>query len=452
MLNTQRVVKSLLSLAVMASVCFASISSTQAQFTNFNFGNQVGGIRVNANGVVGPAPLLDSTLKQQAVRDLESASLNSDSSVRKLSLKTLNQIVRDARQNNQPIPAEARYLAGMMRIEKVVVDHVHNDIILLGPAEQLHVTESGHVVGKDSGNPALRLEDLMVALQTSEAATTGQGVSVSIEPSNEGRLAFEQVVATAQQSGAAAGALVNTLEREMGNQNVILTGVAKDTRFANVLALADYKMKRISMGLDKAPLKSLPSFLEMLTRSTNLNALTPRFWMEMNYQPVTHSEDKSVWQINGVGVKTLTENDVINADGSSQATGKENPLASKWAKSMTKQYEKLMAVEPIFGELRNLFDMAVVAALLDKEGMLAKVDLELDALTVSDKSLHQWSTPSQVPTTASVVAARRGNIVAASGGVQLDPWTVVSNTKIDQELGAISEAVIAANDSKLFWD
>lgn len=451
MLNTSRVVFSLLSLMVMMAFS-AAPTMVQAQFTNFNFGNTVGGVSVNPAGVLVVAPHLDPNLRNRMVQDLASAALNGTSEYRKVSLRVLNQIVKDSISNGAPIPPEARYLAGLMRIERIVMDPTHNDLVLMGPAEELTVRENGSVVGKKSGRPALQLQDLMVALQSSEAATTGEGVSVSIEPSNEGRLAFEQAVAAAQRGNLNAQSVVRQIEQSMGNQKVILTGVDQDTRFANVLALADYKMKRISMGLDPAPMKSLPSFLSMLTRSTNLSPLTPRFWMEMSYDAISHSEDKSVWQLNGVGVKTLTETDLVSADGSSKGSGRSNPMAAKWAKSMTQQYEKLMTVEPVFGELRNLFDMSVVAALIDKEEMLTKVGLELDGLTNKHEGLHQWQTPQEVPTTASVVAARRGNLVAASGGVQLDPWSIVSEVKVDEKLAVVLQDVVSTNGNQLFWD
>lgn len=451
MLNTRRVVLSLLSLVAVLAIT-TNPSSVQAQFTNFNFGNQVGGIRVDTAGVLGMAPVLDTNLKQKMDQDLSASQLKGTDKYRKLSLRVLNQIVKDSFEQGSPIPAEARYLGGLMRVQRIVIDHAHNDIVLMGPAEELVVAANGSVVGKESGRPALQLQDLMVALQASDAATTGQGISVSIEPTNQGRLAFEQVTAAAQRSGVAAAALVNNLERAMGNQKVILTGISQDTRYANVLALADYKMKRISMGLDQSPVQGLPSFLSMLTRSTNLSPLTPRFWMEMNYQPITHSDDKNVWQLNGTGVKTLTETDFVNADGSTTATGRRNPLAAKWAGLMTQHYEALMSAEPVFGELRNIFDLSVVAALMDKEEMLAKVGLELDALLQSHQALHQWNTPSEVSTTASVVAARRGNLVAASGGVQLDPWTVVNDVKVDTDLAVALNEVAHSDGKQLFWD
>jgi hypothetical protein len=41
------------------------------------------------------------------------------------------------------------------------------------------------------------------------------------------------------------------------------TGVPTDSRFAQVLVAADYRMKRIGMNFEKAPVRGLPSYLEM---------------------------------------------------------------------------------------------------------------------------------------------------------------------------------------------
>ena len=162
MLNTYRVVISLLSLMVMLAV---SPTSVQAQFTNFQFGNRVGGVKVNPNGVLDQATREDVHMSEMT-GTLNGAKLSDSADYRKLSLRVLNQIVKDSVQNNSPIPVEARHLAGLMRIERVVIDREHNDLILMGPAEALVVNQAGDVVGAKSGMPALQLEDLMTALQT----------------------------------------------------------------------------------------------------------------------------------------------------------------------------------------------------------------------------------------------------------------------------------------------
>jgi hypothetical protein len=441
----------------LAMVVAAGATSAHAQFGT-GFGSAVGGVRVDASGVLRLTPeQLDGAVQRQlaAVVGENNRLFADNDGLRKLSLRRLNAAVAQAAREGQTLPAEARFLAGLVRIEYVFVDQANQDLILAGPADELVADAQGNVVGKNTGLPALHLEDLMTALRTVEQATSGAGISVSIEPSDESRVAFRQLTTAAERANQVNAALVNRLEEAMGPQNVILTGVPTDSRFANVLALADYRMKRISMGLDASPVQELPSFISLLARSTALKSHTPRFWMEMNYNPLRRSEDGKVWQLSGTGVKTLTENDFINQKGESQATGKRDPIATKWAESMTEHYGDLINKDQIFAELRNVFDMSVIAALIAKEDMIGESGVQIDTLvgTGEPVSMPKWNAPTQVPTAASLVNHRRGTIVTASGGVQLDPWTVVSNVEVGGDLSDLAAKMAApAEDSRLAWN
>jgi hypothetical protein len=404
--------------AMVLAVAWAA-PAAQAQF-GFNFGNNIGGVRVDARGVLSLAPeQLDQAVQRQLAAEVQANNrlFTDNAGLRKLSLRQLNQVVAEAARQDQPVP-------------------------------------TGNVVGQNTGLPALHLEDLLTALRTVESATTGAGISVSIEPSEQSRLAFRQVTAAAERSNQVNAALAAKLEETMGPQDVILTGVPKDSRFANVLALADYRMKRISMGLDASPLQQLPSFVSMLARSTTLKSLTPRFWMEMNYNPVRRSEDGKVWQVSGTGVKTLTENDFVNNRGQAAASGKQDPIASKWADAMTQHYGDLVNEDQIFAELRNIFDMSVIAALIEKEGLIAASGVQMETLvgTGEPVQMPKWNVPTQVPTAASLVKYRRGTIVTASGGVQLDPWSVVSQVEVAAELASLAGDFANHDGAKLVWN
>lgn len=434
----------------------SSVPNAQAQFGG-GFGSAVGGVRVDASGVLGmPVEQLDPAVQAQLATVVgENNRLFTDhNGLRKLSLRQLNEVVAKAVQEKATVPAEARFLGGLVRIEYVYVDQDRNDLILAGKGDALIADANGNVVGQNTGLPALHLEDLMTALQTVDQATMGNGISVSIEPNEESRLAFRELTAAAIKNRQVNANLVDQLEQAMGPQNVILTGVPTDSRFANVLALADYRMKRISMGLDESPLKELPSFVSMLSRSTSMRSLTPRFWMEMNYNPVRRSEDGKVFQLSGDGVKTLTENDFVDKQGNSTPSGKSDPIAAKWATRMTEHYGDLINNDQIFAELRNIFDFSVVAALIEKEGLIAASGVQINTLAVSGGAVEmpKWNVPTQVPTTASLIRNSRGTVVTASGGVKLDPWAVVGNVEVSADLAKLSSEFSSNDGSKLVWN
>ena len=68
---------------------------------------------------------------------------------------------------------------------------------------------------------------------------------------------------------------------------------------------------------------------------------------------------------------------------------REKPAAAaeKWASLMTEKYDELSTQETIFGELRNLMDLCVIAALLEKEGLWDRAGLKAPILPQSPKPL-----------------------------------------------------------------
>jgi hypothetical protein len=323
-----------------------------------------------------------------------------------------------------------------------------NDIVLAGPGEGWKVNEAGDVVGVTTGLPVMRLDDLMVAFRTVDAARQG-GILCSIDPTTEGLKQFEAVVN--QAGGRMQAGVIEALERAMGAQNIRVEGVPGNSRFARVLVASDYRMKRYAMDLDKAPVNGLPSFLSLLkANKSSIDNMMPRWWLACNYDALGKSADGLAWELRGPGVKVLTESDVLEGNKVKQ-TGKSSPVAQKWADAITKQYAALSAKDAVFGELRNLMDLCVIAALVEKEGLLKKMNLELPSLASSDKGvpLEEFNTPKKVSTQCSVTKSGRDFIITASGGVEISSWQVIENVKEDAAVAKVRTE--ATTQSQSWW-
>ena len=59
-----------------------------------------------------------------------------------------------------------KHLAGLTRIEYVFYYPETQDIVIAGPAEAWIATSGNRVIGVESGQPVLELQDLIVALRT----------------------------------------------------------------------------------------------------------------------------------------------------------------------------------------------------------------------------------------------------------------------------------------------
>jgi len=455
-----------------AFVCLAlQATYLQAQFGGGGggpfgggFGSAVGGVAIDPAGVLSEAKVgLDRDLARQVEQAFKNfqknSNLNQASDFRVISLRGLEAALAETRDKKIPLSQELAYMAGLQRIEFVIVSPDQNDIWIAGPAEAWKLNDQGVVVGVNSGTPVIQLEDFLAAMRSSENSRTGQGISVSIDPTQEGVKRLQQLFATMRNRGIPfQPALQQEVENAMGEQVISLTGVPQNSRFAQILVAADYRMKRMSMGFDQSPVEGMPSVMEMMAaKQNNAGMVTPRFWMECYYQPVAKAENGTAWQLRGQGVKTLTEESRFDKSGNVQATGKANVSASKWAELMTEKFEQISVFQPVFRELRNIMDMSVVAALIARENLLAQSKLELPIILgqVEESQLPSWNVPQKVPTHCGFIRSSNPTnpswLVSASGGIQLDPWSVVENTETAPELLHIAQAA-AQTTPHWWWD
>jgi Protein of unknown function (DUF1598) len=413
----------------------------------------VGGVSIQADGVVA-APIVEARreLREHYLKDFKpiAAELNQPVELRKISLKAIEEACAEAdKQTTYYLPDEIRFLAGIQRIQYVFVYPEENDIVLAGPGEGWKIDEDANYVGVTTGRPVLRLEDLIVALRTVHDARQG-GITVSIDPTEEGRRRLNELKQVSKQFTPATAA---SFEKALGPQQITITGVPDTSRFARMLFCSDYHMKRIAMKLDASPVKGLPSYVDMLKQGSGKPAnMMPRWWLACNYEPLAKSPDGLAWEIRGPGVKAMTEDELIGEDGSVKGTGKANPAAQKWADLMTAKYDELSVKQPVFGELRNLMDLCVVAALITKEDMLAKAKLEIPTIAKKDSKMEltHWHAPKTVPTQVSVTRGGGDVIVTASGGVEITSWQVADKSVENAAVGEVRAK--AAKPGSLWWN
>jgi len=448
--SSQRICRVAMTVAYLASTC----SPAMAGLNNFR-NSSVGGISIDVEGVVGPpsdsgrALLLE--LRRKEVKTPQGA-LNTPVELRMVSLRALEAACEDALKNNLGImPDEVKFLAGLQRIQYVFVYPEENDIVLAGPGEGWRVNDDATVVGVTTGRPVLHLDDFLVAMRTVHEARRG-GISVSIDPTAEGTLNLQKLFSS--QRGRPLNPTPQfevAVKQAFGPQMVTLKGVPETSHFARVLVAADYRMKRLAMNLEKSPVRGLGSYVEMIKSSRVAGDVNPRWWMACNYDPMAASDDKLAWELRGAGVKVMTEDEFVTADGTVAATGKSSKLAKDWADNMTEKYDELSAADPVFGELRNLMDMCVVAALIEKErlGEVAGCSLPLLTGVSSELALETWNAAKKIAPEVSFLQIRKAWIVTASGGVQIESWQVASRAETDPNVTVVRKR--AAPSSKSLW-
>jgi hypothetical protein len=406
------------------------------------FGQQaVGGITIDAEGIV-------RNLEPQAIEALAAErravigeGIGGAAELRKVSLAGVIEAVRESIANATPLPPEVLFLGGLERVTHVFVDPDGHDVILAGPADRISVDANGTFVGATSRRPLCYLEDLVVALRAIDGARAG-GMECSIDPKPEGITKLNAFLARQRTIGPDPDVVLRGMEEALGPQTVRVGGVPGDSRFARVLVAADYRMKRIGMGLDESGVAGLPSYLALVPPGGRAASL-PRFWLEADYEPIARDPDELAWQINGRRMKCVSENDIAGRGGIQRGAARRDPVAVRWCEAMTTHYDALAAKQPVFAELVNCVDMAVVAALIRGRQLDKRAGLDIGLLLDAKKlPMSSASVPEEIPTVATGVKKGKNWVLSASGGVQFQPWEFATKTRDVPELAASRETAL----------
>lgn len=388
----------------------------------------VGGVSIDSHGVVTRAEIDEAKLA--AARRLVVGG-DAKTKLRMISLTGLERAIAEQFAGGKPVTEEMLFLAGLQRVEFVFAVPAQNDIILAGPAESWRIDERGAAVGVTTGQPTLWLDDLLEAFRTAEIAAESPGISCSIDPTEEGVARMQRLLRNRNLQFNSRTA--ELMKKAVGPQRITVTGVLPDSHFARVMVAADYLMKRLAMDLDKSPIGGMPSYMELLQSggANSSRTASPRWWMAVNYSPLLRSEDGLSWQVRGPGVKVMTEDAFVDSTGTIVESRKTDRLAQRWAETMTEKYSELSVAMPVFGELRNCMDLAVVAALVTHHDLIRRAGAELPSLTGGNPIRGpKYHVPTTVESHISVARARREWIVGVSGGVDVDCWSVLNKPEI----------------------
>lgn len=451
----------LLTAAAVALLLAASGGVLQAQTTDSTnnetvvvaSGNyrSVGGVSINAEGLLTNATTdAMGELKKQREANLEKvpAQFNQNAAMRKISLRRLDETLAACMKDGKPLPDAMRYLAGLQHVEYVFVYPEQRDIVLVGPGEGWKVDAKGTVVGIATNRPVMLLDDLIVALRTAKQAAEG-GIFCSIDPTPEGLERLKTFLSAQKQFD---GAVADQAEKALGMQDIRVSNVLGTSHFGRVLVAADYRMKRLAMGFEPSPVRGLPSYLQMVPGSARA-IQSPRFWLEPRYEALLRDADGTAWNLRGSSVKAMTEEDFITASGKLTHSGKAGAAAQKWADLMTRKYSELAAADPIFGQLQNCMELAVVGAIVTKERLAEKAGNSLPMLLDSPNvKLEEGNTPKQVASVASVVKRGHNWVMSVSGGVAINSWVIADQAKTSDEVAPVRAKAIPADAAPWAWD
>jgi hypothetical protein len=402
------------------------------------------GVWVDAQGVLRPL------LKEAATGDLAAlraarAQRGSQDDVRRRSPMRMVSLVRLEKQIQLGLaagrqPDEAmQMLAGLRRIRYVFVYPDSGDLVLAGPAGDWTFGPEGRVLAADSGEPVVRLEDLVVVLRHMLSGAKSE-FGCLIKPRQEALARAQDFLQQWSHRAVRAEGRKAWLEQfrsQVGKQDIEVYGLDPRTRAARILVEADYRMKLVGMGLEEG-VPGVTSYLNLIQlgpgeKPPAMGVL--RWWFTLNYDAVLAAKDRLAFEVRGQGVKVESENEHLTARGERVHTGESEPLNRKFAESFTAHFDALSRKYPIYAELRNVCDLALAAALLREERLPERIGWHLTCFgDPAGYPVELSEAPKEVETVANCRVVNRTTFVAGvSGGVWLQPAKLVQRQAIEVE-------------------
>lgn len=360
-----------------------------------------------------------------------------------------------------------RNLGGLTRVQYVfclpAADGKPGDIVLAGPAEPFALDPAGRAVGLASGRPVLQLEDFAAALRAYPPGKRDRPfLGCTISPRADGLaklVEFQKTVprsVRAAERGPVAEAMAKGVADSLGQAEIVVFGLSNRTHFAQVLVEADYRMKRIAIGVEPPPIK-MTTFIEALTSPQQ--GMLQRWWFTPDYKCVRLAEDKLAAELVGQGVQLQAEDKLIGADGSLAAAGaKPNKASELYTLSFTRKYSEISAASPVYAQLRNMIDLAITAALIRRHDYYAQA--EWNAELLHDEARCPIETlPAPKRVNCVVNSLWKGNrlFTPAGGGVSIRPDEALEAENLlpdDQQAVAAArgKVEIPAAAERWWWD
>jgi hypothetical protein len=277
----------------------------------------------------------------------------------------------------------------------------------------------------------LHLDDLVVALRMAGKGS-GRPFGCSIDPRPD---ALERTNAVMRDlANATRGARMNALKETIGAQQIQTFGAPPDSRLMFVTVAADYKLKRLFLGLDPIPVPGVGLPVD------NTRAAANRFWFELDYTPLLVSPEGDAYALRGQRLTLKAGAFSFDEKGATETS-------KRFAKNFSAKMPQLATVVPLFADLQNVADLSVIATLIRRDKLDRKAGVDLSWIT-SDGNYRTAVAPT--PRTAeTLVNYANGSLVA--GGVRFSPAAVVADDKRESDEKGTLKTARLRPDSDDWW-
>lgn len=384
-----------------------------------------GGIMIDAQGVVTPvfsksrSAALERKRKAALAGKYLPRDLNRFSKMRMISLVGLEKACEQYARTKKHVPLEIQYLAGLQRIDYVFVDPEKGDVVIAGPAEGFAPDSLGRIVGVTTGRPPLRADDLVIAIRALHKSRV-IGCTIDPQPERLAAMIKQNKNFPPARNLQVAMSRFAILARTLGNQNVEVWGVPAESHFGQALVEADYIMKLICIGRKRVRLRGFYPYLAVV--GTKANTMQ-RWWFEPLYDAFHTNRDETVFQFTGQRAQLKSQQEQVDGTGKRSPAKRTRKVTVRYARMFTEKFPELAERVPVFAELQNLMDLAILAALLEKKKLPEKVGWKMSLFLDPDRGhVIKGHAPRQVPSTYNYKISNRRLVTGlVNGGVKINP-------------------------------
>ncbi len=399
-------------------------------------GNNAAGVLIDPQGVlrmklVSEADGRLAMQRRQAAVSNFPADLRKPSKLRKVALSRLEDELARQIAAGHGISEDLTHLAGLQKIQYVLIYPESGEIVLAGPAEGWASDAWGRSVGLTSGRPVVLLEDLAAAMRAFPPGhPSDQAIGCSIDPTQEG---LSNLQAFLNQLGrvnptASVQQILGGMQQSLGLQQVSVDGVPASTHFAQVMVEADYRMKLIGIGLEPAPVP-MRTWVELSSGGSG-NALQ-RWYFVPDYECIRESEDALAIEL--VGASEL------------------------YTLAFTRKYSQIAEASPVYAQLRSLVDLAVVAAYLQEHDAYGRADWGAEVLLDEGSyTIETYGVPTHVEPAVNAIWRGRRLSTPIGGGVVMNPRLALDspNMLLDEKgtVAGVHAATVDLPEGRWWWD
>ena len=378
-----------------------------------------GGIIIDADGLVKApkAQRINLRLEQQRLKSIAAARLPGEMSVasplRLVSLTRLEERLQACLDAGESIPDELTHLAGLTQIEYLFAVPESGELIIAGPAEGFAAMADGRVVGTETGRPVLVLDDLLAVIRLDSLQNT---LGCSFDPDPERLAAANRwnKANSSPTSRAVATRRFHQMAEVLGNWNVTVFGLPENSHAAVTTVEADFQLKMLALGLKKPSIRGFKSHLALARPAENMMR---RWWFAPRYEAIERSEEATAFRLSGPRLQLMSQEELVDANGNRSNAAFEEVSAEKYTQQFNRHLEKLCQQVPAFAATQNLFDLAVVTALIRQHDLAARVGWTPGLLLDAEKlPLRTFNVPTEVPSMANTRSAGRSLIMGLIGG------------------------------------